>query len=75
VGDVHDHQPNDVPPSEGFVRHPIDATVHEVAHLREVADEGESAATPAILAGAALAFVASLAAILILLVFTIAHFA
>ncbi len=49
--------------------------IQEAAHLREVADEGESAATPAILAGATLAFVATLATTVFLPVFTVAHFA
>jgi hypothetical protein len=48
--------------------------MEEAAHLRDVADDGESAATPAILAGAMFAFVFLLAAILIFLVFGIAHF-
>jgi hypothetical protein len=48
--------------------------VREASHLREIADEGESAATPAILAGAALAFAVTIAAIVFLLVYGIAHF-
>jgi hypothetical protein len=72
---VEHHQPTHVPGHESFVRHPIQATVDEAEHLREVAREGESAATPAILAGAAFAFVLTLAVILIVLVFAIAHFA
>jgi hypothetical protein len=74
VGDVqHDHA-IEVPRHESFVRHPMHATVEEAAHVRQIADEGESAATPAILAGAVLAFVVPLAAIIMLLAFGIAHF-
>jgi hypothetical protein len=68
---VHHDQPTGVPRDESFAHHPI----HEAAHLGEVADEGESAATPAILAGAALTFVVTLAAIVFRLVITIVHFA
>lgn len=59
---------------ESVVRHPIRATVHEAAHMREIADEGDSPATPVLLAGVVLGFVAPLAALLILLAFGIAHF-
>lgn len=71
---VHHDQPNGVQRHEAFVRHPIAATEHEASHLREIADEGESAATPAILMGAVLSFVLAIAAILFLLVYGIAHF-
>jgi hypothetical protein len=42
-GAVHERETGD-----GFVRHPIQATVEEAAHLRDVAEEGESPATPVI---------------------------
>jgi cobalamin biosynthesis protein CobD/CbiB len=71
---VHHDQPTDVPGQESLVRHPISATVREAAHLREIVNEGENAATPGILVGAALAFVVPLAAVIILLAFGIAHF-
>jgi hypothetical protein len=74
VGDVQHDQPIDVPQHESFARHPIYAMVEEAVHLRHVAEEGESPATPAILVGAVLAFVVPLAAIVILLAFGIAHF-
>jgi hypothetical protein len=41
--------------------------------MREIADEGTSLATPAILLGAVLAFVVPFVTILILLVFEIAY--
>lgn len=59
---------------ETFIRHPIRATVHEAAHLRQIADEGASPATPAILAGVVLAFIVPLVSMLILLDFVIGHF-
>jgi hypothetical protein len=34
------------------LRHPLRSAEREAAHLRDVADEGRSAATPAILIGA-----------------------
>jgi hypothetical protein len=48
--------------------------MEEAAHLRDVVDDGVSAATPAIVAGAVLAFVVPLTAILMVPVFGIAHF-
>ena len=53
---------------------PIHASAREAAHLREVFNAGESAATPVIAMGVVLAVVAPLAAILILLDFGVAHF-
>ena len=61
--------------SDGFVRHPIHATVEEAAHLRHVAEEGESPATPAIVVAAVLVFVVPLVVALTLLAFGVAHFA
>jgi hypothetical protein len=58
VEDVqHDQPTTDVPQHENLVRHPIRATVHEVEHLRDVAAEGNSAATPAIIAAAVIVFI------------------
>jgi hypothetical protein len=74
VGHVQHDQSRDVRRRESFIRHAIRPTVEEAAHLRDVADEGESAATPAIVAGVVLAFVVPLVAIVIFLVFAIAHF-
>jgi hypothetical protein len=59
---------------KSFIHHPIRVAAHEATHLREIADEGESVATPAILVGAVLAFVLPLAALLILLDLGVAHF-
>jgi hypothetical protein len=75
VGDMRHDQPADTPAHESFVHHPIHATVEEAEHLREVAEEGESPATPAIIAGLVLAFIVPLAATLILLAFVVSHFA
>ena len=75
VGNVHDEHPTDAPSHESAVRHPIRATVEEVEHAREVVDEGESPATPAIIAGAVIAFIVPLAALIIFLALGIAHFA
>lgn len=58
-----------------FVRHPVHETVDEVAHLREIVDEGESPATPAIVVGVVLAFLVPFAAMVIVLAFAVAHFA
>jgi hypothetical protein len=74
VDDVDPGQPNGVQRHEAFVRHPIAATAHEASHLRQVANEGESAATPAILAGAVLASVIAIAAIVFLVVYGVVHF-
>jgi hypothetical protein len=63
-----------VPQGESFVHHPIHATVHEAEHVREIADEGDRALTPVILAAAVLAFIVPLAAVLMLLDFGVAHF-
>ena len=47
------------------VRHPIRSAEHEVEHLEEIAQKGESPATPAILAGGLLAILIPIVAILI----------
>ncbi len=60
---------------ESLVRHPLHATVEEVAQLREIVHDGESPATPAIVVGAVIAFVVPFAAMLIFLAFVVAHFA
>jgi hypothetical protein len=60
---------------ESLVRHPIQATVEEVEHLRELVDDGDSASTPAIVVGAVLAFVVPFAALLIFLALVVAHLA
>jgi hypothetical protein len=73
LGIVHKERSTDV--ERDFVRHPIHATVEEAAHLRDVAEEGESPATPVIVVAAVLVFVVPLVAALTLLAFGIAHFA
>jgi hypothetical protein len=73
-GLVRHDEPRDVPQDEGFVRHPIRGTVKEAGHVREVVDQGESPATPAIIAGVVLAVVVPLAALLIFMDFAIEHF-
>jgi hypothetical protein len=60
---------------ENVVRHPLHAAAHEAEHLREVADKGESPKTPAIIAATVILFVVPIAATVMLLAFTIAHFA
>jgi hypothetical protein len=75
VGNVQDEHPSDTPSHESVVRHPIRVTVEEVEHVRQVVDEGESPATPAIIAGVVIAFVVPLAALIMLLALAIAHFA
>jgi len=72
---VQDEHPTDTPSHESVVRHPIRVTVEEVEHVRQVVDEGESPATPAIIAGVVIAFVVPLAALIMLLALAIAHFA
>jgi hypothetical protein len=74
VGDVQDQRTDTARP-ESFVRHPIRAAAAEAAHFREVANEGESPETFAIVVAAVLAFLVPLAASLIALVFVIEHFA
>ena len=71
---MQDEHPTDTPSHESVVRHPIRVTVEEVEHAREVVNEGESPATPAIIAGAVIAFVVPLAALIMLLALGIAHF-
>jgi hypothetical protein len=74
VGDMEREQSADTT-ADDFVHHPLRAAAHEAAHLREVADKGESPKTPAIIAATVIAFVVPLAATVMLLAFTIAHFA
>ncbi len=74
VGRVQHDPPRNVPQHESFARHPVRATEHEAAHVREIVNEGKSPATPAILVGVILAFIIPLATLLILLAFGVAHF-
>jgi hypothetical protein len=74
VGHVQQDRSRDVRRRESFLHHPIRPTMEEAAHLRDVAEDGESAATPAIVARAVLGLVVPLATILIFLVFGVAHF-
>src|SRR6476659_7538770 len=55
------------------LRHPVTAAEHEVEHLRAVADEGESGATPAILTGRVMAIVLPIVVIIIGLSLFAAH--
>jgi hypothetical protein len=59
---------------EGLVRHPVRASEHEMEHLRRIAEAGDSAATPAIIAGAVIVLVVLHAAIVNLLAFGIAAY-
>jgi hypothetical protein len=54
--------------------HPIESVEHEVEHLADVAEEGESPATPAILGVSLIAVLIPVVAILIAASFLIAHF-
>ena len=73
MGRVQHDQPTDVSQHERLVRHPIHVAAHEAEHMREIADEGVSPATPAIVVIAVIGFIVPFVAILILLVFAIAH--
>jgi outer membrane protein assembly factor BamB len=53
------------PEDESPLAHPIEAAEHEVEHLAEVAEEGESPATPAILGGGLILILIPVVAILI----------
>jgi len=50
---------------ERRLRHPLRSAEHDVEHLRDVAEDGESGATPAILTGGVLAVLIPLVAIVI----------
>ena len=54
---------------ESPLAHPIEAVEHEVEHLAELADEGESPATPAILGVGLIAVLIPVVAILIVACF------
>ena len=71
--DVQHDPPRNVPQHESFARHPVRATEHG-AHVREIVNEGESPATPAILAGVVLGFIVPIATVLMLLAFGVARF-
>ena len=58
---------------ESPLAHPIEAVEHEVEHLAEVADEGESPATPAILGVGLIAVLIPVVAILIGASFLVAY--
>lgn len=64
-GDEHEHH----------VPHPIRAAEHEAEHLREVAEEGDSPATPAILAGGLIPVLALVVLVVIGLALLAAYFA
>jgi len=60
---------------ESGLRHPIHAAEHEAEHLRQIAEEGESAATPAIIGGTVIAFAALTLAVILTLALGIAYLA
>jgi hypothetical protein len=72
VGDVQHDPPTNVPQHESFARHPVRATEHEAGHVRDIVNEGESPATPAILVGVVLAIIVPIATVLMLLAFGVA---
>jgi hypothetical protein len=57
-----------------FARHPIQAAEGEAEHLREVAAEGQSAATPVIVVAALLVSLILIVAAVIALAFVVFHF-
>jgi hypothetical protein len=59
---------------ESALRHPIHAAEHEVEHLAEVAEEGESPATPLIVIVAVSVVVFAVIALLIGAAFLVAHY-
>jgi hypothetical protein len=60
---------------ESPLRHPIHAAEHEVEHLAEVAEEGESPATPLIVIAGISVVVLAIVSLLIGLAFLVAHYA
>jgi hypothetical protein len=68
---VGQQEPTDTHRHESVARHPIHAAADELEHLREVAEDGESAETPAIVGGAVLAFLVVVVAIVITAVFLV----
>lgn len=61
--------------AQSVFRHPLHATHQEVEHLVEVAERGESAATPALIVGGIGLILALLVATVIALALTVAYFA
>jgi hypothetical protein len=59
---------------ESAARHPIKAAEHEVEHLAEVAEEGESDKTPLIVIGTILVVSALIVAVVLALALVIAHY-
>ena len=57
------------------LRHPIRAVEDEAAHLHDVANRGESASTPAILAGGMLIFLVALFVVVLTIVLGVAYLA
>jgi hypothetical protein len=65
---------SDGPRDEHEGENPLAHPIHELEHLEEVAEEGKSAATPAILGGGLVAVLGLVVAILIAVAFLVAHF-
>ena len=61
--------------SKDSSRHPIRALEHLDEHLNEIADEGESGATPAILVGREIRYLVPLVALVIALALAAAYLA
>jgi quinohemoprotein ethanol dehydrogenase len=72
VRDTHT-EPDDA--HESHLRHPVRAVEDEVDHLRDVADKGESAATPAIVTGGVIMVLLPIVALLLALGFGAYHLA
>jgi mono/diheme cytochrome c family protein len=58
---------------EHGLRHPLESAEHEVARLKEIVDDGKSAATPAILAVTWIAIVLPLLAVVVALAYGVAY--
>lgn len=56
----------------GVLRHPIRSAEREADHLREIAKEGESAATPLILIGTCMVVAALLVSLVVTFTFGVA---
>jgi hypothetical protein len=73
VSSVQHDWPTGTSEHERFIRRPIDARVDEADDLLRIAAQGTSPATPAIVLAGILAVLTPLVALLILLVFGVAH--
>ncbi len=73
AGDSRDDEPYAQEQHTDPLRHPLRAAEQEVEHLRRIVDDGQSAATPAILIGTWIALVVPLVAIVVGVAFGAAY--